>query len=95
MCIVASKPAKPVMFPTRAVDPCDNTAGDGIARVRNDDRDRPRLPLEGSGRRDRVCQDDVGLRADQLPRERSHSIAVTTDPPLYLMLTTNRSPDEG
>ena len=52
-------------------------AGDGIAHARKDDRDRPRLPLEGSGRRGPVCQDDVGLQADQLRRERSCAIDVT------------------
>ena len=38
--------------------PRDDAKGDGIARARKDDRDRPRLPLDGSGRRGRVCQDD-------------------------------------
>jgi CYTH domain-containing protein len=30
-------------------------------------RDRPRLPPDGDGHRGRVCLDDVGLQADQLP----------------------------
>jgi hypothetical protein len=47
-----------------------------------DDRDRPRLPLDGSGRRGRGrgCQDDVRLHADQLMRERSHPIDVIALP---------------
>jgi hypothetical protein len=36
--------------------------------------------LDGSGRRGRACQDDVGLQADQLPREHSYPIGVITDP---------------
>src|SRR5439155_24027539 len=46
-----------------------------------DDRDRPRLPLEGSGRPVPGCQEDVGLQADQLLRERWYPIGVTTAPP--------------
>src|SRR5215469_16017124 len=42
-----------------------------------DDRDRPRLTLEGNGRRGRVCHDDVGLQADQFLRECSYPIDVT------------------
>jgi hypothetical protein len=41
----------------------------------------PHLPLDGSGRRDPVCQDDVGLQAYQLLRERSYPIDVSTAPP--------------
>ena len=37
--------------PTRAVQPLDDPADDGVAPARKDDRDRPRLPLEGNGRR--------------------------------------------
>ena len=35
--------------------------GDGVAHARKDDWDRPRLPLDGSGRGDRACQNDVAL----------------------------------
>src|SRR5262249_8090451 len=66
--------------PTRAVEPRDEAAGDGIAHVHKDDRGGPRLPLEGSGRRGRGCQDDVGLLADQLLRERSYPIDLTAGP---------------
>src|SRR5215471_1462359 len=45
-----------------------------------DDRDRPRLTLEGNGRRGRVCHDDIGLQADQLLRERSYSTDVIAGP---------------
>ena len=38
-----------------------DAAGDGIGRVRKDDRDRPRLSLDGNGRRGPICHDDVGL----------------------------------
>ena len=62
--------------PTGAVKPRDEAAVDGIAHIRKDDRDRLRLPLEGNGRRGRACQDDVGLQADQLLRERSRPIDV-------------------
>ena len=37
---------------------------------------RPRLPLHGNGRRGPGCQDDVGLQANQFPRERVHPIDV-------------------
>ena len=37
--------------------------------------------MYGSSRRDRTCQDDVGLQADQLMRERSYPIDVTAAPP--------------
>ena len=67
-------------LPTGTVEPRDDAAGDGVAHVRKDDRDRPRLPLEGNRRRGRVCQDDVGLQADQLLRERSYPIDVTARP---------------
>ena len=40
--------------PTRAVERRDDAAGDGLARARKYNRDRPRLPLEGSGRRGRM-----------------------------------------
>jgi hypothetical protein len=56
------------------------TAGGGFAR-RKDDRDRPSFPLDGSGRRGRACQDDVGFQADQLLRERLYPIDVTAAPP--------------
>ena len=50
--------------PTRLVEPRDEAAGDGVGHVRKDDRDRPRLPLDGNGRRRPGCHDDVGLQAD-------------------------------
>ena len=56
-------------------------AGAGIAHVPKDDRNRPRLPLDGSGRRGPVCCDDVGLQANQLVRERWYPIDVITSPP--------------
>src|SRR6516162_8078795 len=34
--------------PTRAVEPRDDAAGDGLAHGRKDNRDRLRLPLEGA-----------------------------------------------
>ena len=40
-----------------------------------------RCPLDGNGRRGRVGQDDVGLQADQLVRERSYPTDVTAAPP--------------
>src|SRR5262249_43930208 len=54
-------------------------AGNGIA-ARKDNWDRPRLPLDGNGRRGRACQDDVGLKPDQLLRERLYSIDVAAAP---------------
>jgi hypothetical protein len=67
-------------IPTRAVERCDDTADDGVTHV-HDDRDRLRLSLDGNGRGDPVCHDDVGLQADQLPRERLHPIDVTAGGP--------------
>src|SRR5262249_323618 len=67
--------------PTWSVEPRDDAALDGIAPVHKDDRDRPRLPLETSGRPGPACQDDVGLRTDQLLRGRSYSVDVITVPP--------------
>src|SRR5215471_10376482 len=78
--ITACEPPKPVMFPTRLVEPRDNAAGDGVAHGHKDDWNRPRLPLDGNGRYVRACQDDVGLQADQLLREGSYPIVVTTGP---------------
>jgi len=72
--------AQPRHVPTRAVDPREKAAGDGVAHVHKDDRDCLRLPLEGNGRWERVCQDDVGLQADQLLRERSHPNVVAAAP---------------
>ena len=66
--------------PTRAVEPRDDAAGDGVGRARKNDRDRPRLPLDGNGRRGPTYQDDVGLQADQLLRERLYPIGVTGGP---------------
>jgi hypothetical protein len=66
--------------PTRAVEPRDDAAGDGLGHVPKDDRDRPRLPLDGNGRRGRACHDDVGLQTDQLLRERSCPINVIAVP---------------
>src|SRR6516162_11758105 len=66
--------------PTRTVEPRDDASWNRVARARKDDRDRPRLPLEGDGRRAPACHDDVGLQADQLPREPSYPIDVTAAP---------------
>ena len=71
---------KPVIFPPGWLRCCDDAAGDGIGHIRKDDRDRPRLPLEGNGRRGPACHDDVGMQADQLLRERSYPIAVIAGP---------------
>jgi hypothetical protein len=57
--------------PTRAVNPRDEAAGDGVGHGHKDDWDHPRLSLEGSGRHVPAGQDDVGLQTDQLLRERS------------------------
>ena len=66
--------------PTRAIEPRDDAPYDGVARGRKDDWDRPRLLLDGDGRRGPVCQDDVGLQANQLMRERSYPIGVIAAP---------------
>jgi hypothetical protein len=66
---------------TRAVKSRDDAGDDGVAYVCKHDRDRLRLPLDGSGCRGRACQDDVGLRADQLLREHSYPIRVSAVPP--------------
>src|SRR6516162_239818 len=66
--------------PARPVEPRDDASGDGVGHVRKDDRERPCLPLEGSGRRSRVCHYDVGLQADQLLGECLYPIGVTTGP---------------
>jgi hypothetical protein len=68
--IEGSKTAKPVMFPPG-----------WLIAARKDDRDRPRFPLEGYGRLQPACEDDVGLQADQLLRERWCPIGVTGSPP--------------
>src|SRR6516162_7449036 len=65
----------------RSIEPRDDAACDGVARGHKDDRDRLRLPLKGSGCRDRSCQNDVGLQADQLLLESSCPIDVTAGPP--------------
>src|SRR6516162_10346467 len=66
--------------PARAVEPRDDARGYGFARARKDDWDRPRLPLDGNGRRVRHCQYDVGLQTDQLLRRRSYPIDVIAGP---------------
>src|SRR5262249_43022312 len=67
--------------PARLVELSDDAAGDGVGHARKDDRDRLRLPLDGKSRRGPACQDDVGLQADQLLRERSYPIGVSAVPP--------------
>src|SRR6516162_6513611 len=79
--VVNLQTAKALGLVLPAVEPRDEAAGDGVARVREDDWDRPRLPLEGNCRRGRACQDDVGSQADQLLRERSRPIDVIAGPP--------------
>jgi hypothetical protein len=73
----STHPRRPVMFPPGRSSRGTMRWTTGIGRARKDDRDRPRLPLEGDGRRGPVCQDDVGLQADQLLRECSHPIDVS------------------
>ena len=51
-------------------------ARDGAAPGRKGDRNRPRLPLQGNGRRSPVCQDDVGLQADQLLRQSPYPMSL-------------------
>ena len=66
---------------TRAVQLRDDAAGDRVEAGHKDDRDRPRFPVEGSSRRGPACQDNVGLQADQLVRERSHPIGANAGRP--------------
>jgi hypothetical protein len=61
----------------------------GIAPALKDDRDRPRLPLDGSGRRDPGCQDDVGLQADQLLRERAYPIDLCVLPRIRTLVAAS------
>ena len=51
-------------------------ARDGAAPGRKGDRNRPRLPLQGNGCRSPVCQDDVGLQADQLLRQSPYPMSL-------------------
>ena len=51
--------------PTRAVEPLDEAAGDGIAHIHKDDR-TVRVPRWTAAV---AAHDDVGLQADQLLRE--------------------------
>ena len=51
-------------------------ARDGAAPGRKGDRNRPRLPLQGNGRRSPACQDDVGLQADQLLRQSPYPMSL-------------------
>ena len=76
-----SKMAKPVMFPPGWLSRGAMPLATGSPPFHRDDRDRPRLPLEGNGHPGRVCQDDVGLQADQLLHERSCPIDVIAGPP--------------
>src|SRR6516225_4828031 len=63
--------------PSTGRTPQDDAGGNGVGDAHKDDRDRPRLPLEGKGRYGRAhWHDDVGLHADQLLRERSYPINV-------------------
>jgi hypothetical protein len=65
------------MFPPGWLSDAIDAAGDGIAHVDKDNWDRPRLPLEGSGRWGPARQDYVGLQANQFFRERSRPIGVS------------------
>ena len=56
---------------TRAVEPRDDPVGHRLAHVRKDDGDRPRLPLDRSGRRGRAGQDDVGFQLRPADRRRA------------------------
>jgi hypothetical protein len=78
---MAATPAEAGNVPTRAVEPRDDAAGDGIARGHQDDRDRLRLRLDDSRRQGPDCYDDVGLQADQLLRARPCTIDVRAGPP--------------
>src|ERR1700730_1027886 len=62
--------------PSRAVEPRNDALGDRVGHARNDDRNRPRLSLEGNGRGGPGWHDDVGLQADQLLGDRSYLIDV-------------------
>jgi hypothetical protein len=42
--------------PAGLIEPRDDAAGDGVAQPHKNDRDRPRLPLDGSGRHVRAGQ---------------------------------------
>ena len=73
---VASKPLKPVTFPSggRAAD---EPAGNGIVPGYEDDRDRRCSRWRATTAGAPACQDDVGSQADQLLRERSYPIGVS------------------
>jgi hypothetical protein len=68
---------------TRTVKPRDDAASDGVAHAREDNRDRPCLPLEANSRRGPAGQDDVGFQANQLLRERSYSIVIAGPPEVH------------
>jgi hypothetical protein len=72
--------AKPVTFSLGRSSRATMPLAMGIAHGPKDDRDRPRLPLDGNRRRGPACKDDVGLQADQLLRERSHPSDLTAAP---------------
>ena len=76
---VASKRAKPVMFPPGGLSLATKPLATGSATPAKT-RDPPRLSLYGNGRRGRVCQHDIGLQTNQLLRKRSHPIGLTTGP---------------
>jgi hypothetical protein len=76
---VASKLAKPVMFPPGWLNLGTMSLATGspaVAKTIGIVRVSP-----GNGRQDRACQDDVGLQANQLLRQRSHAIDVIAVPP--------------
>src|SRR5215471_3141785 len=79
--IEASKLANPVTFPLGRSSRATMPLATGSLTFTKTIGNHRHLPLEGNGRRGRVCHDDVGLQADQLLRERSYPIGVIAVPP--------------
>jgi len=73
---VCGRPGAPALAAKPWLESRDNARSRRAAPGRKGDRNRPRLPLQGNGRRSPVCQDDVGLQADQLLRQSPYPMSL-------------------
>ena len=66
--------------PSRALQARNEARADRVGNNRKYNRDRPRLPLECSGRWSSVREDYVGLQIEQLFRKHPHQVYLAGGP---------------
>ena len=79
-CFFIAGRCSPMHFPPGRAKLATKPAPTGSGKVHEYDRDRPRLPLECSGRHSRVCDNHIGLQIDQLFGEHPKPISVAGGP---------------